>query len=162
VLSSNSLWRVLTSSGIWHYIIKDKYFSHFTVISWLQTDTATSRAYCFFWKNIIKSKYWILHGLCWQSASGHSITLGHNQILGLGDASFLTPQPITHLHKRNIWYLYQIRERSLLATLPERWHIARTQWWPCYKLELFFSALTLDGIYLIDRDDHPLWFGGDH
>jgi hypothetical protein len=61
-LATNSLWRVLTSPGIWHSIIKDKYLSQFTVISWLQSDSATSRAHSFFWKNLIKSKDWLCVG----------------------------------------------------------------------------------------------------
>jgi hypothetical protein len=34
-LAVNSLWRVLTKPGIWHFVIKDKYLPHTTVTSWL-------------------------------------------------------------------------------------------------------------------------------
>jgi hypothetical protein len=37
-LAANSLWRVLTSKGIWSSVIKDKYFPYTSVSSWLVMD----------------------------------------------------------------------------------------------------------------------------
>jgi hypothetical protein len=46
-LAANTLWRVLTSSGIWHRVIKDKYLPHTTIKNWFRSQSfqhkATSR-----------------------------------------------------------------------------------------------------------------------
>jgi hypothetical protein len=162
---ANSLWRVLTTPGIWHSIIKDKYLSHYTVSSWLLTDTTTTRAVSLFWKNLTKSKDWLTRGLCWQSGSGHSITLGRDRILGLGDATILPPQLIAQLHSKNIWYLYQARDRSISASLPDRWISNDTLELSAELAPLwntFCSALALVGIHLNELDDQLQWSRGDH
>jgi hypothetical protein len=98
------------------------------------------------------------------SRVGPFILLGRDRILGLGDASFLTPPLIEHLHNKNIWYLYQIRDRTLSATLPDNWLSSSslglnddlaTIW------NTFCAGLSLAGIHLNDRADLLIWCGGD-
>jgi len=88
----------------------------------------------FFWKNLIKSKDWIMRGLYWHPGSGHSVFLGRDHILGLRDASFLTPPLIEHLHTKNIWY-----PRSNTFD-DSSWHMAfhhfaQPQRWTSYNME---------------------------
>jgi hypothetical protein len=101
-LAISTLLRVLTSSGIWHSIIIDKYIRHHSVNSWLIYEPAHTRATMetsYFWRNLIKSKHLISRWLCWLPRSGISIELGRDRILSLGDHSILPPS----------WYLTSIR-----------------------------------------------------
>lgn len=120
-LAANSLWRVLTTPSIGHSIIKDKYLPHLSVSSWLNTNTDIPRVTSYFWKTLLKAKFWIVRRLCWQLGSGHSIRIGCDRILGSGINSILPPQMIAHLHERNLWYLYQARDRTTASSFPERW-----------------------------------------
>jgi hypothetical protein len=61
-LVASSLWRALTSSGIWSAIIKDKYLPFTSVASWLRAGLPPSRNASRTWRIITKSAHWITKG----------------------------------------------------------------------------------------------------
>lgn len=89
---------MLTKEGIWHLVIKDKYLPHCSVVTWFRTTNNTARAASQTWKNLVKSVNLITHWLCWNPGFGHSVIVGKDCILGLGNTSFLSPQLITSLN----------------------------------------------------------------
>jgi cbb3-type cytochrome oxidase subunit 1 len=112
---------VLTKEGIWHSVIKDKYLSHFSVATSFRTINNIARATSQNWKNLEKSVNLITHWLCWNPGSRHSVIVGKDCILGLGNFSFLSPQLLTSLKFNNIRYLYQARGTYRTGFLSVSW-----------------------------------------
>jgi hypothetical protein len=163
-LATNSLWRVLTKYGMWHFVIKDKYLPHVSVATWLRNVANTTRVASQIWRNLIKLVKWITHWLYWKSGSGHSIILGKDCIIGLDKASYLSIQLITHLNSKNIRYLFQARGST-------RSRILSDDWISSIELDLstehvvewdnYYMKLSRSGIQLQDTDDQLMWSGGD-
>jgi hypothetical protein len=86
--------------GVWNKVIKDKYIPHCSVVTWLISAPTTTLFASQTWKNLLKSVHLITHWLSWRLGSGHSVLLGLDIILGLGNYSFLSHQLLTEL-KRN-------------------------------------------------------------
>lgn len=97
------------------------------------------------------------------SKRGHSIAFGRDRILGMDDAATLSPQPIAHLHSKNFWYLYRIRDTSRSDFLPDSWITSASLG---LNTELsrdwnnFCSTLTHLGIHLSESEDLLQWSGG--
>jgi len=107
-LAANSLWRVLTSSGIWHRVIKYKYLPHTTIISWFRSHTFQQRSASSIWGRLLKSIHLINHWLRWNPRSGKLIEIGGDRILGMGEKSFLS-ENFPSLHCKNIFSLAQAK-----------------------------------------------------
>jgi hypothetical protein len=89
-LAANSLWRVLTSSGIWHRVIKYKYLPHSTIKNWFRSPTFQQKSTSSIWGGLLKSVHLINHWLSWNPGSGQLIEIGEDRILGMGEKSFLS------------------------------------------------------------------------
>jgi hypothetical protein len=116
------------------------------------------------WKNLNKSTRWIHSFLGWNPGSGHSILLGKDQIVGMEQHSFLSPQLIHFLNSKNIYYLFHVSvihrvgyplnkwisslHLDLLATLATKWN-------------RYCHHLASTGIQLHTSEDQPTWTGGD-
>jgi len=62
VLAANSLWRILTSSGIWHRVIKEKYLPHTTIIkNWFRYATFQQKTTSRIWGGLLKYVHLINH-----------------------------------------------------------------------------------------------------
>jgi ribonuclease HI len=163
-LAANSLWRALTTKGIWSSVIKDKYFPYTSVASWLRTGSTLTRATSHTWRNLVKSAHWIQNWLCWMPGSGHSIVIGKDSITGLRSTSILSLPLIEHLNTKNIHFLYQAMIHNAHGCMTGGWKSSHelalppdlTVEWEGYCLEL-----TRAGIHLQAVDDHILWAGTD-
>jgi hypothetical protein len=75
----------------------------------------------------------------------------------MGELSLLSPQLITHLHSKNIWFLYQARARSNSMYSPDYWISSDALGLSTELATLwnnFCMALTLSGIHLSDLAGH--------
>jgi hypothetical protein len=106
-LATNTLWRALMKMGIWKRVIKDKYFPHGSVLSWLRSTTSVTSYGSQTWKNLLNTLPVILQWLAWNPGSGHSILVGKDAILGMGQDSILSQELVHSLNKKNIHLLYQ-------------------------------------------------------
>ena len=88
--------------GIWHKVIIDKYLPHTTVKNWFRSPTIHRKAASGIWNGLLKSVHLITHWLSWIPGSDHLIALGRDEILGMGDKSFLSLNILFELRKRNI------------------------------------------------------------
>jgi ribonuclease HI len=163
-LAAHSLWRVITSGGIWHRIIKDKYLIHLTVTQWLRSPTFYQKAISKIWRGLIASMHLILHWLCWEPSSGQLISIGIDRILGLENLSFLSQPLVSMLNQNHYHTLAQVRKQSNNLLLSDYWLTS-------YDLKLmgnlavewdhFRKALIDLGIILQDKEDNLIWSGGD-
>jgi hypothetical protein len=92
---------VLTTLGIWHSIIKDKYLCHHSVKQLAAIEDCYHQGDFLLLEEFNKNKTFDNPLALLASRLGHSITLGRDHILGLDDASILPPQLVAHLtHKK--------------------------------------------------------------
>jgi hypothetical protein len=103
-LAVNTLWRVLMGEGIWHRVVIKKYLHWATVINWLRSQYFKQTGMSRIWSGLLKVIYLILHGLSWIPRTGQLITLGKDQILGMGDSSFLSCNLLTVLKEKKHLY----------------------------------------------------------
>jgi len=106
----------------------------------------------------------ISHWLSWNQRTSHSIHIGHDHILGLGDSSFLSIQLINYLHSSHICYLLHAKDTTGFDSTSHCWHSSvdlglqvalAEEWDTCIK------SLSSAGIKLHEREDALLWIGGD-
>jgi len=55
VMAANTLWRALKHDGLWHSILKNKYYPYVTVDRWLRTVTIVDVKGSQTWKHLLKS-----------------------------------------------------------------------------------------------------------
>jgi hypothetical protein len=150
--------------GIWNKVIKDKYIPHCSVVTWFRSAPATTSSASQTWKNLLKSLHLITHWLSWRLGSGHSVLLGLDYILGLGNSSFLTRQLITELNRNNMVYLYQALGESRPGYLSDHWKTSEeiglsgnlAVEWDAYCRDLIGA-----GVQLQNQEDALIWTGGD-
>jgi hypothetical protein len=65
-LATNTLWRALMHEGLWHRILKDKYFPFISVARWLHTINVMEAKGSKTWKYLLNSVHIILHWLAWR------------------------------------------------------------------------------------------------
>jgi hypothetical protein len=106
-LAAKSLWRGLMHPGIWQRVLKDKYFPHISVTTWLRSALPVSSFGSQTWKNLLNSLPLIVHWLAWKPGAGDSIITGKDEILGMGKDSFLSAELITCLNRKNVYFLFQ-------------------------------------------------------
>jgi hypothetical protein len=70
---SNTMWRALMKHGIWQRVLKDKYFLHVSVLTWLRSAEPVHPFGSQTWKNLRNTLPIILHWMAWKPGSGHSI-----------------------------------------------------------------------------------------
>jgi len=116
-LAANSLWCALTTSNIWSSVIKDKYLPSTSVVTWLHSAPNYPRVVSQTWRNLNKSAHWIKTWISWKPGFDHSIKIGMDRILGIDSSSYLSPSLITHLHSKNIHYLFQASVHNELGNL---------------------------------------------
>jgi hypothetical protein len=97
-LAVNSLWRVLTSTCIWHHTINDKYLPQSTIKNWLRSPTLQQKYSSSIWGGLLKSVHLINHWLSWNPGTGQLIDIGEDRILGMGEQSYLSTNLISALH----------------------------------------------------------------
>jgi hypothetical protein len=98
-----------------------------------------------------------LRWLCWKPGSDHSIIVGKDHIIGLGNASFLSPPLITHLNTKNTYFLYQARLSSDHGTQDAGWKSGNdfelpsdlVMEWENYCTELSRASITLNDSRII-------------
>jgi hypothetical protein len=54
-LAATTLWRVLTTEGLWQKVLKEKYLCSTTIDTWLHSDTFTQPVASKMWKGLLKS-----------------------------------------------------------------------------------------------------------
>jgi hypothetical protein len=94
-MAVNTLWRALMHDGLWHRVLKSKYFSSVSVACWLRMALLEGSKGSPTWRYLQKSLYILLHWLAWRPSSGELIMIGKDQILGMGDKAMLSDELIT-------------------------------------------------------------------
>jgi hypothetical protein len=163
-LAANTFWRVLNGSGIWHRVICDKYLQNITVVSWLRSSSFQLSGVSIIWSGMIKFIHLITHGLYWSPGNGKQISLGKDQILGMGKSSFITKKLQASLDLRDMKTLDQIKIHTEDQSPSTNWmssndlalSIALEKEWYLYTL-----ALIKLGATLIAEKDNLMWSGGD-
>jgi hypothetical protein len=145
-------------------VIKDKYLPSTTVENWLFSTPTLPRKVSQTWRSLNKSTYLIRDWINWHPGSGRSISLGSDHILGLGLASFLSPNLLAQLHNKGLFYIHHASSHNQLGT-------PFAGWISGYTLELtgdsltewnkFCRSLISAGVYLHNNKDRLLWTGGD-
>jgi hypothetical protein len=164
-LAMNTLWRALMKPGIWHRVIKDKYYPHVPVVSWLRSAVGYTSYGSQSWKNILNTLPIILHWLAWKLGSGHSIIIGRDAILGMGQTSFFLWIWYYELNRKHIYFLYQASRSISVGLLGQNW-VSSTELGLREDLapewESFRRLLLDSGIVLTERRDELIWIGGDN
>jgi hypothetical protein len=163
-LAANTLWRVLMGEGIWHRVIIDKYLCNSTVTNWLRSRSFQQSGVSKIWGGLLKVVYLILHGLSWNPGSGHLIDLGKDQILGMGDSSFLSINLLDALKDQNILSLAQARNLTSDQSFSSYWLTSDDLGFEgdlALEWDLYRRALIDSGALIQDRPDQLLWIGGD-
>jgi hypothetical protein len=93
--------------GIWQRVIKDKYFPHGSVLTWLRSASSVTSYGSQTWKNLLNTLPVILQWLAWNPGSGHSILIGKDAIMGMGQDSILSQELVHILNLKNVHLLYQ-------------------------------------------------------
>jgi hypothetical protein len=92
---------------IWQRVLKDKYFPHTSVITWLRSADPSVLSGSQTWKNLINALPLLVHWLAWKPGSGVvSIITGKDVILGLDKGSFLSTELINHLNDHQVFFLF--------------------------------------------------------
>jgi hypothetical protein len=63
----------------------------------------------------------ILHWMAWKSGSGHSISVGRDALIGLGQDSYLSQELINNLNHKNIHLLFQASRPMVRGSLGKNW-----------------------------------------
>jgi len=151
-------------SGIWQRVLKDKYFPHNLVISWLRSVVLVVQFGSQTWKNIINALPLLVHWLAWKPLSGVDIIIGKDVILGLGVGYFLSQELIQHLNDHQVVFLFQARSASAIGSLCSNWLTCDDLGlegdlvveWEGYKKRLIDADIALIG-----TKDELIWTGGD-
>jgi hypothetical protein len=163
-LAASTLWRVLTTEGLWQKVLKEKYLHSTTVDTWLRSDTFTQPTASKMWKGLLKSIHLINNWLSWKPGSGSLVEIGRDRVLDLGLRSLLSPNLLTILHQKQILVLAQAWKRQPHVQSQDHWLDSAelgilgdlaTEW------EHYRRALHSLGISLNDSADELLWIGGD-
>jgi hypothetical protein len=163
-LLEKTLWRGLTTDGIWQKILKINTCHSYLFqigLDWRISCTEVSSSV---WKNLQKAKPLLDHWLCWKVGSGTSIQVGKDHLMGLGKRSILSPGLLSVLKHRGIVFLFQVRNSPTTSPLNNYWKDATelalrgdqaTEW------ELYRQALASAGILITSIEDELCWEGGD-
>jgi hypothetical protein len=108
-------------NGIWKRVIKDKYFPHISVTTWLRSSSPVSSFGSQTWKNLLNTLPLIMHWLAWKPGSGDSIIVGKDELLGLGKDSILSADLISYLNNKNVYFLYQASRVSPQGSICSNW-----------------------------------------
>jgi hypothetical protein len=120
-LATNTLWHALMKLGIWHRVIKDKYFPHVPVVSWMRSTEGYTSFGSQSWKNILNTLPVILHWLAWIPGSGQAIIIGRDTIIGMERASILSVDLVFELNRKHIYFLYQASRPFSVSLLGHNW-----------------------------------------
>jgi hypothetical protein len=152
-------------NDIWHWVIKDKYLPHGSMMTWLRSPSSATTQGSQTWKNILKSLHLVLHLLAWSLGSGHSIILGKDVIMGMGKYSILSEDMVVSLNQRNVHFLYKSSQDLRPGTICSIWLDTvdlRLEGDLTTKWERFRRDLIGSGVQLLDRPDELKWMGGDN
>jgi hypothetical protein len=102
--------------------------------------------------------------MAWRPGSGHSISVGRDAIMGMGQDSYLSQDLINILNQKNIYLLFQASRVSIRGSMSQSWvHSVElgleadfADEWDSYRRHLIDS-----GIKLVDMPDELIWTGGD-
>jgi len=93
-LAASTLWRVIPKPGIWHRVLKGKYFPFNTISNWLRSTSFYYPTTSKIWSSLVKSVHLIMNWISWKPGSGIDVNLGRDIILGLGPSSYISSQLI--------------------------------------------------------------------
>jgi hypothetical protein len=114
-LATKTLWRGLTTIGIWKKVIKEKYLPFDSVSLWFKMETNSNVASSPVWRHLLKSKKLLDHWLSWKTGNGSSIQVGRDHIMGLDNLSILSAPLLNALKSRGLTFIYQARNNSPLV-----------------------------------------------
>jgi hypothetical protein len=164
-LNTTTLWRVLTQESQWHQVIRAKYLPNSSLLSWFRKSSHTYSSASRIWLSLLRSLPIILHWITWCPGAGHSISLGRDRILGLGEGSFLSSNLLSALKLRQVTTLALAKVGRESVFTAEKWRSSvdlgltgelASEW------NGFISDLRCAGISLTNNSKDELrWTGGD-
>jgi len=163
-LATKSLWRRLMHLGIWQWVLKEKYFPHISVTTWLPSTMPVTSFGSQTWKNLLNTLPLIVHWLAWKPGADDSIIIGKDEILRMGKDYFLSAELITRLNRKNVYFLFQASRASIQGSICPNWLNNMdlglegdfASEWDRYRMRLIGV-----GIAISDRQDELRWTGGD-
>ena len=118
---ANSIQGALMKEGLWNRVIKDKYMPFVSTANWIRTMDITKEKGSKVWKYLLNSLHLLLHWLAWSPGNGHSILIGKDYILGIGQSAILLEELIEVINIKGIYYLSQAKEMSQVGHITSNW-----------------------------------------
>jgi hypothetical protein len=163
-LVENILWRALMHDGLWHRVLKSKYFLGYSVDNWLCFFCSSRAKGSQSWLHLLKFSHIILHWITWRPGSGHNIMVGCDCILGMGESTILSEELIRIINRQGIHHLYQAAENNRAGTSTSIWYsrvALNLLGQHLIEWELFRRDLIKSGVQLHDLPEALIWTGGD-
>jgi hypothetical protein len=150
--------------GLWNRIIKDKYIPFISVACWLRTMNVVNAKGSNTWKHLLKSLHILLHWVAWRPGTRHSILVGRDHILGMGEGAILSEEMIIAINRKGVHYLYQVHCEPCVGMIGLNWLSSNDlgleddlslEW------KFFHRSLINVGVLLLEKMDELIWLGGD-
>ena len=100
-----SMWRCLTTDGLWKDIINQKYLDQKNTEEILTLGMGETTCRLNIWKGFIKCWPHFSENIKWFFASGNKTLIGSQQILGLIMKNYLSCETIDNLNHTGYFYL---------------------------------------------------------
>jgi hypothetical protein len=163
-MAKNTLWRELMQDGLWHHVLKHKYYPYASVDRWLHTVIVSDVTGSQTWKHLLKSLHIILHWIAWILGTGHHILFSKDHILRMGEGVVLIEELIIALNRKGIYFLFQAQCEARVGMIGTNWHSNNalglerdlTLEWNSLRF-----ALINNGVQLLENPDKIIWMGGD-
>jgi hypothetical protein len=151
-------------TGIWKNVLNDKYYPHFPVWTWIRSVELLHQKGSQTWKNLCNTLPIILRWMAWKPGRGHSIILGKDVILGIGQGSILSNELVQSLNQKNIYFLYQATTQASEVGTRKRWisnedldlTLNLVEEWNNHRPLMVESGISLD-----NKLDKLIWTRGD-
>jgi hypothetical protein len=158
------LWRVIPKLGIWHRVLKGKYFPFNTISNWFRSTSFYYLTTSKIWSSLVKLVHLITNWISWKPGSGIDVNLGRDIILGLGPSSYLSSQLIGVLKHKNISVLAHVWNQEDHDTYLSNWKDSEElelTWELSTKWLQFRWALQAAGVIVTGNEDELIWTGGN-
>jgi hypothetical protein len=102
--------------------------------------------------------------MAWSPGNGHSILIGKDCILGMGQSAILSEELIETINRKGIYYLFQAKALTQVGRITSNWISSDDlELSGCLQVEwkAFCVALINNGITLQEKSDQLKWTGGN-
>ena len=156
-------WRALTVPGLWHYILRAKYWKEDSVEEWIRYGHKDKVSGSLFWRSFNKQFFRIKNWLAWQLGSGHKALIEIDPVAGCKSEYYLPLHIIRWIHSQDIWYFHQIRSGRVEDYDCGYWldsNMIGITGADAYIWDHYVAELERNGIRLRDIEDSLVWDRG--